>query len=253
VIAISTRDAASLLDIVHEGACADSHEAFPISVLTMLVALIPSDTFAGYDESEFAGGYRCVEDLRIVGQPIPASLLPVFRTFGWQDPLAGCRHARRERVVRLSDLVSRAQRRKLEYSRLVWEPFGIDDALRLWLPAPAKRARSIYLERSGKNYTDREKTLFSLLRPHFVKMRANAEFRRRMNGDRGLTPREAEVLGWVAHGKKDAEIARLLFISPHTVGKHMEHIFEKLGVRTRTAAAAYARGLTTQPLGSPAS
>jgi DNA-binding CsgD family transcriptional regulator len=102
---------------------------------------------------------------------------------------------------------------------------------------------SIYLERSGGNYTDREVTLFSLLRPHFVRMRDNASSRQRLNGHRSLTAREAEVLGWIARGRTNAEIARLLFISPHTVRKHIENIFEKLDVRTRTAAAAYVRAI----------
>jgi DNA-binding CsgD family transcriptional regulator len=56
-----------------------------------------------------------------------------------------------------------------------------------------------------------------------------------------LTPRELQVLEWVAEGKTNAEIARILVTAPGTVGKHLEHIYEKLGVHTRTAAAAYAR------------
>lgn len=53
----------------------------------------------------------------------------------------------------------------------------------------------------------------------------------------GLTRREAEVLTWVARGKSNAEIAAALFIAPGTVKKHLEHIYAKLGVRTRTEAA----------------
>jgi DNA-binding CsgD family transcriptional regulator len=56
-----------------------------------------------------------------------------------------------------------------------------------------------------------------------------------------LTPREQQVLEWVAEGKTNAEIAQILVTAPGTVGKHLEHIYEKLGVHTRTAAAAYAR------------
>lgn len=51
-----------------------------------------------------------------------------------------------------------------------------------------------------------------------------------------LTAREAEVLQWVAHGKTDAEIGCIIGLSVRTVQKHMEHILDKLGVRTRTAA-----------------
>jgi DNA-binding CsgD family transcriptional regulator len=56
--------------------------------------------------------------------------------------------------------------------------------------------------------------------------------------DHGLTVRELEVLDWVACGKTNQEIAVLLVISPHTVRTHLEHVYEKLGVHSRTAALA---------------
>jgi DNA-binding CsgD family transcriptional regulator len=54
----------------------------------------------------------------------------------------------------------------------------------------------------------------------------------------GLTAREREVLTWVARGKTNPEIARLLRLAPSTVSKHLEHVYAKLGVKTRTAAVA---------------
>ena len=59
-----------------------------------------------------------------------------------------------------------------------------------------------------------------------------------------LTPRETEVLSWVAKGKTNRDIGEILGMSPRTVNKHLEHVFEKLGVETRAAAAALAsRGM----------
>ena len=55
-----------------------------------------------------------------------------------------------------------------------------------------------------------------------------------------LTPRELEVLGWVSKGKTNRDIGEILGMSPRTVNKHLEHIYEKLCVETRTAAAAMA-------------
>jgi DNA-binding CsgD family transcriptional regulator len=52
-----------------------------------------------------------------------------------------------------------------------------------------------------------------------------------------LTQREAEVLFWVCKGKTNKDIGEILDTSPRTVNKHLEHVFEKLGVETRTAAA----------------
>ena len=56
----------------------------------------------------------------------------------------------------------------------------------------------------------------------------------------GLTTREAEVLFWVAKDKSNAAIAKVLDCSKKTVGKHLEHIYEKLGVQTRTGAVVVA-------------
>lgn len=55
-----------------------------------------------------------------------------------------------------------------------------------------------------------------------------------------LTPRETEVLSWIAKGKTNRDVADILGLSPRTVNKHLEHVFEKLGVETRAAAAALA-------------
>jgi len=55
-----------------------------------------------------------------------------------------------------------------------------------------------------------------------------------------LTPKEAEVLYWVVKGKTNRDIGDIVGSSPMTVKKHLERVFSKLGVETRTAAAAMA-------------
>ena len=55
-----------------------------------------------------------------------------------------------------------------------------------------------------------------------------------------LTQREAEVLHWVTQGKTNRDIGDILGTSPRTVNKHLEHVFSKLNVETRTAAASLA-------------
>jgi len=59
----------------------------------------------------------------------------------------------------------------------------------------------------------------------------------------GLSPREAEVLLRVAGGGSNREIAEEMDVRPSTVKKHLEHVYAKLGVHTRTAAAALARSV----------
>lgn len=56
----------------------------------------------------------------------------------------------------------------------------------------------------------------------------------------GLTSREAEVLVWISRGKQNREISEILEISPRTVNKHLEQIFEKMGVENRASATAIA-------------
>jgi DNA-binding CsgD family transcriptional regulator len=60
----------------------------------------------------------------------------------------------------------------------------------------------------------------------------------RARPDGCLTAREKDVLRWLSAGKTDRDIAAILGISPRTVHKHLQRIYEKLGVETRTAAVA---------------
>jgi DNA-binding NarL/FixJ family response regulator len=56
----------------------------------------------------------------------------------------------------------------------------------------------------------------------------------------GLSEREVEVLRLLAYGRSVREMARALYLSPKTVGHHIEHIYNKLGVSTRAAATLFA-------------
>ena len=56
----------------------------------------------------------------------------------------------------------------------------------------------------------------------------------------GLTAREVEVLRLVAAGKSNREIATALIVSTHTVRRHLQNIFDKIGVSSRAAATAFA-------------
>jgi DNA-binding NarL/FixJ family response regulator len=69
----------------------------------------------------------------------------------------------------------------------------------------------------------------------------------------GLTPRAAEALLWVAQGKTNSDIATILGISESTVKKHVQEMFEKLGVETRGAATVRALEVLNSPLPTPAS
>ena len=109
----------------------------------------------------------------------------------------------------------------------------------LSLPAPPGEVRRIcFMRHSGPTFSERDRQLAALLRPHVQEIWLDAERRRARVPQ--LTPREWEVLTMAATGVPYAVIARQLFISVGTVRKHMEHVRERLGVHSVAAAAAVA-------------
>jgi DNA-binding NarL/FixJ family response regulator len=70
---------------------------------------------------------------------------------------------------------------------------------------------------------------------------------RRLAQQLGLTPREGEVLTWLCGGKTNRDIAQILGMSPRTVNKHLERIYQKLGIETRSSAVAIALRTVSAP------
>lgn len=108
-------------------------------------------------------------------------------------------------------------------------------ARRRWLREPeiaAEPSSELVVDRKGRRLVVR---LVALGDAHCVLLLTSREA-----GSGGeltrLTAREREVVHWAAEGKRDAEIAMILGISPRTVSKHLENLFRKLRVETRTAA-----------------
>jgi DNA-binding CsgD family transcriptional regulator len=125
------------------------------------------------------------------------------------------------------------------------------DACRRWreLEAPHAAARScVLLARTYEALGDADAVARELDAAGAVFDRlgatADAAVLARLRGRRtahdGLSTREVEVLGLVATGRTNADIAAALFISTKTVARHLSNIFTKLGVATRTEAARYA-------------
>ncbi|HVA37378.1 MAG TPA: helix-turn-helix transcriptional regulator [Candidatus Dormibacteraeota bacterium] len=120
-------------------------------------------------------------------------------------------------------------------------------ALRFELAAVASPAARgvvvLALGRSSTDFSERDRALAERLVPHLRQalgsLRPDAlpasGVRVWPTGD--LTPREHEIVRCVADGATNRIIALRLGISPRTVQKHLEHVYEKLGVETRTAAA----------------
>ena len=143
---------------------------------------------------------------------------------------------------RISDSLSGPAFRETALYNDYYRRIGIDHAIAVPLYVDRGLLVSFVLNRKGRDFSDREKALLDLVREPLA-----ALYRHALSRDRGLdalpvTPREREVLEWLAAGKTDKEIGEILAMSPRTVQKHLQHIYEKLGVETRTAAVMRALG-----------
>ena len=112
----------------------------------------------------------------------------------------------------------------------------VEHEMMVCLPAgPGRSVRLIFFRGAGADFTERDRGLLALLRPHLHEAYRVAERRRR--GDTlELTPRQRELLHLVADGYTNAQIGRRLGLSEATVRKHLENIFARLRVTNRTAA-----------------
>lgn len=115
--------------------------------------------------------------------------------------------------------------------------YGQEYSAILCISSPAGRARRLHLARGpGRDFDQRDRLLLSLLRPHLDEL--YQDLQRRRQAESGLTPRQRQVLGLVAAGYSNSDIARKLVVSATTVRTHLENIFRQLNVTNRSAAVA---------------
>ena len=145
---------------------------------------------------------------------------------------------------RISDSIPQARFRESALYNDYYRRVGLSHALALPIRMDGHELASFVLNRQGRDFSDREVALLDALRRPLARLfeREHAPSPRHVALDRsvlaglGLTARESEVLKWVAAGKTDRDIALLLQCSPRTVHKHLQRVYTKLGVETRTAA-----------------
>jgi DNA-binding CsgD family transcriptional regulator len=149
-------------------------------------------------------------------------------------------------VVKISDFYSARQWHSTAMYTDHARPMGVDHVLMLCLPeappgttAGPERHVRLYLHRGpGPDFSERDRALLTLVRPHLHHAYRDAE--RRRHPVPRLTVRQTELLHLVAAGHTNTQMARRLGISEGTVRTHLENIYEKLGVSSRTAAVTRA-------------
>jgi DNA-binding CsgD family transcriptional regulator len=146
----------------------------------------------------------------------------------------------RTSVTRSSDFYSL---RQLHASGMYVDYLSLfNDEYEMMVCLPSMRTisrRLVFFRGPGRDFTERDRLGLALLRPHLAELDERAD--RMRAGVPDLTPRQWELLELVATGRSNAEIAGQLVLSPHTVRTHLENIFARLGVTSRTAAVAAVR------------
>ena len=247
-IRASDRDLRALARIVSENRTDLPADAgLPESLLADLTGQIRCDEvcFVGMDTGQGAQWF---------GQEVPFTDTP-----GWEDiDRAYWRHYWDSRfcsypdrtpdlrsVIKITDFYSARQWHSTAMYADHDRPMGLERCLMLCLPeaqprtaGPGRHVRLYMLRGPGPDFSERDRALLTLLRPHLHQAYLDAE--RRRHPVPRLTPRQNDLLHLVAAGHTNTQIARRLGISEGTVRTHLENIYEKLHVSSRTAAVTRA-------------
>jgi len=247
-VTASGRDLRTLAGIVSDDRGeppAEGGEGLAPSLLSDLLALVGGDlvVFSGTDSSRRVDWF---------GQTMPTEAHhpdfdeASFWSHYWNSPCSYPEHTGDlRRHVLISDFYSARQWHSTGMYQDCCKPYGNEHELMLCLPAepgwtggPGRTLRLVFIRGPGPDFSDRERDLLTVLRPHLHQAYLDAE-RRRHPAPR-LTTRHWELLHLVAAGRTNAQIARRLGISEGTVRTHLENIYRLLKVSSRTAAVTRA-------------
>ena len=235
-----SRDLDSMIRVTQYAHCPDLTEPLPQGLLADLRSLVSCDQVwvSGQDTPRWS----CFAD-----QDYPAGgpegsddLFAAFARHYWSSP---CSYPDRtgdiESVTMGSDFLTDRQNHQTGMYVDYCQPMDVEHEIRVCLPAggPGRTLRVMLIRGTGSDFTERDRAVLTVLRPHIYAAFVAGQRYREGIGITRLTTRQREVLGYVSAGSTNRQIARLLGISERTVEKHIEGIFERLGVTSRTTAA----------------
>jgi DNA-binding CsgD family transcriptional regulator len=239
------RDLDAAFALVAEAAAGTAAQPFTTEFVDALLRLVPADR-GGYFEYDDGGTVNPHGTTLLVDRPsLPPGHLDEVP---WNDcdvapswPLQNGLIAPLNRPVFFSDFVGEREKHRNAWYCEVMRPGGVEHECKFVLSyacngAGWESARGFFFvrERGRRDFDERDRDLLTLLQPHLTVIRARWGRPPRVQG---LTPREHDVLILIRDGLTNKEVAQQLVVSATTVRTHLEHIFEKLDVHTRSAAA----------------
>lgn len=171
------------------------------------------------------------------------------------------------RAEKVSDFLSLRQWKRREIYNDFYRGAGLEWEIAVQIHASPGQIRCAAIQRSSSDFTERDRALLDLVGPHlraaFARLAERAAMASRiallerdlaalsepapqpitaaaLAARLPLSPREAEVLARLVAGRTNAGIGHDLGISPHTVARHLERVYAKLGVQSRAGATAAA-------------
>ena len=227
-----------MLQFVYDASTSSREAAVVPELVARLQDLVPTAEHVSYCVLDWKR-WRAAYAVDAFGVAVDPAKTPYWEL---RDQHPVCEHFERtgdRRPRKISDLLRPRDWRARELYNVCYAPFQYELAFRL--PIEPRYTKTFIFRSSRRDFTERDRLVLELLQPHLEHIDETFERRERIRADLALTRREREILAWVEAGKTNAEIAQTLWISPLTVRKHLENVYEKLGVRTRTAAVARLR------------
>ncbi|MDN3025313.1 helix-turn-helix transcriptional regulator [Streptomyces sp. S.PB5] len=233
---VTERHLRMMLDAIDEARRDDSDVFPPPSLVAGLGRLIPCD-LAEFDEVDIPTR-RCLGHQEVqYGGPYPEVDDEVWWLWKHQHPhCVDVEHSHGHLDVgQLTDYMPTREFRDTALYTDFMRPFVA--MMVVALPTAPGRIRMYSVSRDrDRPFSDRDRLVLQLLRPHIQAVYREAA--RRRHEPVRLTPRELDVMRAVANGLGTEDIAGQFAVSTSTVRKHLENIFRKLGVSSRTAAVA---------------
>jgi DNA-binding CsgD family transcriptional regulator len=248
---LSTDELRQALEFVRQVQAAPDLDAYSRAVLRIR-ELVPCDLIA-YQEVDVASGETFgaydPEERAFPG------IEEVFARYAHEHPVIRHHRTSDGSPTAISDLVSAEELHGLDLYREVFARVGAEDQLSFALPSPPEKAIGVAMNRGQRGFSDRDRELIELVRPHLIQAFLDVRLRERLDplGEPnlralGLTRREAEVARRLVEGRSAAQLASELTISVHTARNHVASIYTKLRVRTRAGAVAtILRGKRDEP------